>query len=250
MNAESCAVLLEGRKWYRCDVCSHLAKQKKEMTDHLATKKHAKNLKEFEEKEASAVETVPVVVTGTETVETITRPKMSGKSYLVNYCKDAIQMDRTAHYMTKFGRTYVFDDQDVNHYYMGTPTQFIVYLVIKIIKNMGVDKFPFRCVDVNRKRFFYNDAALGWTEDYGNLGLLLLVRELMMSIGCYINRLIKEELFIIDQEKRNEYSMAYIHWGHEIKSVHEELHKSPKRALNEKNEAITSLADILRVDTD
>ena len=230
MNADSCAILLEGRKWYRCDVCSHLAKQRKEMTDHLATKKHAKNLKEFEEKEASAVETVPVVVAGTETAETITRPKMSGKSYLVNYCKDAIQMDSAAHFMTKFGRTYVFDATDVNKYYMGTPTQFIIYLVIKIITKMGVDKFPFRCVDVNRKRFFCNDAALGWIEDYGNLELLKLLRELMSSISCYITKLINEGLFIIDMEKRIEYSCAYIHWGFEINSVHEELHKSPKRA--------------------
>ena len=56
--------------------------------------------------------------------------------------------------------------------------EFLVYIFLKLIKKEGgINNFFLRCVDTNRKRFFYNDANVGWTEDLMNSVTICLVTE-------------------------------------------------------------------------
>lgn len=248
-NCDNYIVRIEGKKKYKCELCDYVASQKSHIETHLNGKGH--RTKYIENKSKS----IPIPVKE-ENINLIISPKNSppknklkGKTFLSTYCADALKLDISLPYLERYGRQVIYDNDDIQKWGYMKPNEFIVHIFLKLIKNKGINNFFLRCVDVNRKRFFYNDANIGWTEDLMNSVTICLVRQLFSNLNGTALDYYKK-LGHRPSEKINERCMIFMLWGRDRESMEESFNKSIKEGERELNEGLTLLCKLLQIDED
>lgn len=243
---------IDGYKRYKCEICDYLGKQRKDMADHILGKKH----KELFNKKSAVSIPIPIPVKE-ENINLIISPKNSppknklkGKTFLSTYCADALKLDISLPYLERYGRQVVYDNDDIQKWGYMKANEFLVHIFLKLIKKEGgINNFFLRCVDTNRKRFFYNDANVGWTEDLMNSVTICLIRQLLSNLnGTAIDHY--KKLGHSPSEKNNERCMLFMLWGRDRESMEESVYKSKKEGERELNEGLTLLSKLLQVEED
>ena len=172
--------------------------------------------------------------------------KLKGKTYLSSYCNNAVKIDTTT---VPWGRTFEITLDDIKRWIVMTPNQYIEYFFLKLIKEIGVDKFPFRCLDKARLKFYYNDINLGWIEDVGNAELHKLIRA-VLGKTTHLGFVKRKTTYDIDDEitMENLTNVMYLYncWALPVTSIQEpERNKTEGGAKKENVSALSFLADLL-----
>ena len=244
-NVENYLVLVDGKKTYTCSLCNFTTKRLPDMRSHLLAKKHITNLAN---KPAEPI-MVPVRIAVAEEDPPKNSPpknRIKGKTYLSQYCNDAVRIDTLGF---PWGRTFEITVDDIKRWIVMTPSQYIEYIFLKIIKQISVDKFPFRCLDKARLKFYYNDINLGWIEDLGNIETHKLIRSVLgksTSTASEMRRLTTEIDDEITMENLTYVMFLYNWWALPYSSVQEpERNKTEGGAKKENVSALNYLADLL-----
>lgn len=255
-------IYVDGYKRYRCEMCDYVATQKTHIIYHLCSKKHMENLKsKLPNKEIEILNpiiyepSIPIKINNIKIVEepVINSPpknKLKGKTFLTSYCCNALTIDTSLSSMEHWIRNIDITDDDKDKWQIKTPNDFILYFFMKLIKEIGINNFPFRCVDNSRKRFYYNDAVMGWIEDIGNIEIIKLIKNLFCSVNLNSIQLYNAGYLEMELERLNEIILIYSFWGESRVSVEETLNKTSKRAEIEKVEALNVLSQLLRINDD
>lgn len=256
-SVENYALKIDGYKRYRCDSCDYIALQKKVMSDHLCSKKHRDNLK--------IKSSIPVImkVAISEPIQIINnniineerinnsppKNKLKGKTYLSKNCSNALSIDTSIHFLEHWGRQLELTVEDIEKRTANDPNQFILYYFMKLKNEIGINNFPFRCLDVNRRKIYYNDIATGWTEDIGHLQTLKLIRNIFSNTILTAAYYHKCNELNINQDDTTETNVKYIHWGYDRKSNQEpSQNKSKKQAEQEIIEALDFICQLFQVE--
>lgn len=255
-NVENYLVLVDGKKTYTCSLCEYTTKKISDMKTHISSKKHITKI-------TTRPGTIPLVVGGEGASHPIAMPiriavaedlpknsppkgKLKGKTYLSSYCNDAMKIDTTT---VPWGRTFEITLDDIKRWIVMTPNQYIEYFFLKLIKEIGVDKFPFRCLDKARLKFYYNDINLGWIEDVGNAELHKLIRA-VLGKTTHLGFVKRKTTYDIDDEitMENLTNVMYLYncWALPVTSIQEpERNKTEGGAKKENVSALNYLADLL-----
>ena len=247
-NCDNYIIRVDGKKKYKCELCDYIANQKSHIELHLNGKGHRSKYT------GSKSKSIPIPVKE-ENINLIISPKNSppknklkGKTFLSTYCADALKLDISLPYLERYGRQVVYDNEDIQKWGYMKANEFLVYIFLKLIKKEGgINKFFLRCVDTNRKRFFYNDQNVGWTEDLMNSVTICLVRQLFSNLNTTAHNYYKD-LGYKASEKHNERCFVFMLWGFERESMEESVYKSKKEAERELNEGLTLLSKLLQVE--
>ena len=245
-NVENYLVLVDGKKTYTCSLCNFTTKRLPDMRSHLLAKKHITNLAN---KPAEPI-MVPVRIAVAEEDPPKNSPpkgKLKGKTYLSQYCTDAVKIDTTT--TVPWGRTFEITVDDIKRWIVMTPSQYIEYIFLKIIKEISVDKFPFRCLDKARLKFYYNDIDLGWIEDFCNIQINKLIRSVLGNStykASEMRRLTTEIDDEITMETLTYVMYLYVCWALPVTSVQEpNRNKTDGGAKKENINALSYLAELL-----
>lgn len=249
-NCDNYVIRVDGKKKYKCELCDYIASQKSHIELHLNGKGHRSKYTESKSK------SIPIPVKE-ENINLIISPKNSppknklkGKTFLSTYCADALKLDTSLPYLQRYGRQVVYDNDDIQKWGYMKANEFLVHIFLKLIKKEGgINNFFLRCVDTNRKRFFYNDANVGWTEDLMNSVTICLIRQLLSNLNGTAHNYYKD-LGYKASEKHNERCFVFMLWGFERESMEESVYKSKKEAERELNEGLTLLSKLLQVEED
>ena len=243
-NVENYLVLVDGKKTYTCSLCEYTTKKISDMKTHISSKKHIAKII------TRPAEPISVPVRIPEVAEPLinTPPKgiLKGKTYLSKYCTDAVKIDTTN---VPWGRTFEITLDDIKRWIVMTPNQYIEYFFLKLIKEIGVDKFPFRCLDKARLKFYYNDINLGWIEDVGDAELHKLIRA-VLGKTTHLGFVKRKTTYDIDDEitMENLTNVMYLYncWALPVTSIQEpERNKTEGGAKKENVSALSYLADLL-----
>lgn len=246
---ETYAIKIDGKKCYKCSLCNYDTNRLSNIKTHIMSKNH---LAKFEAKPA---ESLPITIVkpverdnsfSESPKNTPDKPRMKGKTYLSQYCKESIKLDMKG---TNWGRSFDITLDDIKHFIQMQPSNYIEYFLIKLIRKITVDKFPFRCLDRNRNKFYYNDINDGWIEDLGN-------REIIKMIMAFLgNSILEAHKFytttdelndLINYESLTYVKMNYCFWGCERVSMQEpSQNKTEGGAKKEINNTLQFLGEIL-----
>ena len=260
-SVENYLVLVDGKKTYTCSFCEYTTKKISDMKTHISSKKHIIKITnrpatiplvvggEGASPPIAVPVRIPVAVGGEGAEPLINSPpkgKLKGKTYLSKYCIDAVKIDTTS---IPWGRTFEITLDDIKRWIVMTPNQYIEYFFLKLIKEIGVDKFPFRCLDKARLKFYYNDINLGWIEDLGNSQLHKLIRAVLGKTTVSANEK-RKTTYDIDDEitMENLTNVMYLYncWALPVSSIQEpERNKTDGGAKKENVNALSFLADLL-----
>ena len=249
-NCDNYIIRVDGKKKYKCELCDYIANQKSHIEIHLNGKGHRSKYTESKSK------SIPIPIKE-ENINLIISPKNSppknklkGKTFLSTYCADAIKLDTSLHFLERYGRQIKYDMEDIEKWGYMKANEFLVHIFIKLIKKeSGINNFFLRCIDTNRKRFFYNDANVGWTEDLMNSVTISLVRDLFANLNCTAHDYYKSEGYGAN-EKHIERQFVFMLWGRDRDSMEESVNKSKKEADRELNEGLTLLSKLLQLEED
>lgn len=253
-SIENYSMRIDGYKRYKCEMCDYLAKQKKDMADHLLSKKHKINIETIGVTTCVADKSIPIPIKEENIILTVNTPptcfaeknsppktQLKGKTFLTTYCADAVKLDVSLPFDDRYARHIDFDDQDWGFFHTQNPNQFLLHIFMKLIKKEGgINKFFFRCADSSRKRFYYNDHNVGWTEDMLDLQLITFIRDLLTK---YILNFLKPKA----GETILARAMIYSLWGRTYESIEDSRNKSKKRADQEISECLDVLSRLLEI---
>ena len=191
------AIQLNGYKRYKCELCDYITSQKKDISEHILRKKHRENYKIKHNITLKTTPTPPPILIKSTTPIPINdndnninlvissigssppKNKLKGKTFLSMYCNEAIKIDTSLPYLDHFVRNLELNDNDISKFRCFETNEYLLYFFNKLIKEFGINNLPIRCVDKNRKRFFYNDFNIGWTEDILNEQTLKFIRHII-----------------------------------------------------------------------
>ena len=246
-SIENYIIRIDGKKKYKCELCDYLATQKSHIESHLNGKGHRTK---FETKPKSIPipvnkENINMIITcsADNTPPKNSPPKtgLKGKTFLSTYCADALKLDVSLPFNDRYARHIDFDDEDWGFFHTQNPNQFLLHIFMKLIKKEGgINKFFFRCTDSSRKRFYYNDHNVGWTEDMLDLQLITFIRDLLAK---YILKFLKPKA----GETILARAMLYSLWGRTYESIEDSRNKSKKRADQEISECLDFLFRLLEI---
>lgn len=219
--------VVDGKKSYSCDLCKYSTPQKSHMTVHLNGKKHLSMIENPTPKQT-----------------------LKGKTLLLAHCKDAMKIDTTIADQNHWSRNIIITEEDYTRWGSHTPHDFIMYYFPRFVKSIGLEKFPYRCVDVARKRFYYNDVTEGWTDDLGSIQLVKFIKNLFCSLNLYGINMYHKGLASMCLDTLNKTCLEYSFWSYARESDEDMLKKSVKRATGEKGEVLETLASILQIHED
>lgn len=253
---ENYATKIDGYKRYKCELCDYMASQKKDMSDHLLRKKHRENYKNKQNVIIPATAPIQIIQPINENINLVInsitgsppKTKLKGKTFLSTNCADSIKIDTTLPYLDHYARTLNITEQDISKWRTSDTNQLILHYFNNIIKKIGINDFPIRCVDKSRKRFYYNDLNVGWTEDILNEQTLKFVRHIIGNINLTAINLYHSNDLDIKLEMLNEIIMKHTFWSLPCDSLEETINKSQKKADHEKSECLYVLSEILKVD--
>jgi len=242
-KVENYIIRIDGKKKYNCELCNYITERKSNIESHINGKTHRSK---YETKPKS----IPIPVNKEENIiiSVNTPPKNSppktglkGKTYLTTYCADALKLDVSLPFDDRYARHIDFDDEDWGFFSTQNPNQFLLHIFMKLIKKEGgINKFFFRCTDSSRKRFYYNDHNVGWTEDMLDLQLITFIRDLLAK---YILKFLKPKA----GETILARAMLYSLWGRTYESIEDSRNKSKKRADQEISECLDFLSRLLEI---
>ena len=238
---------IDGKKNYKCDCCDYITKQRNSMRDHIASNRHKTFLQNPPSK---SIQINKIEKKEEEEVAASPKRAMKGKTYLLNNCQGAMKIDTSIDDACHWSRMIEVTDEDYERWCANTPLDFINYYFPRFIKRTGIEKMPYRCVDVGRKRFYYHDLDDGWCEDFGSIQIIKFVKNLFCSLNLYAIFLYNRKIKPIDLETMNKTIGEYTHWSYSRESGEETLRKSVKRATSEKNEVLETLAEMLKIHED
>ena len=279
---------------YRCDLCDYYTAQKKDLVEHLCSRRH-RYFFTLKLKNNQPSQNIPILSpiissqnnnnnnninliihdkkikeinkspspppphyndptpspTPTPPPNKKYKPKLKGKTFLTTNCDDALTIDLKLPYLQNWGRQLIITIDDVVKWKSSSkPNDFLLYFFLKLTKEINLNNMPFRCLDVSRKKFFYHDVDLGWTEDIGNIQINKLINCIFANVDITAGQLIKDGEIEIEKEVLIHKKMTYILWGQARQSEEETINKSQKRADIEKNDGLEILARILQIDED
>ena len=241
-SIEKYIIRIDGKKKYKCELCNYLASQKSNIESHINGKTHRSK---FE----TAPKSIPIPVNKENIILTVNTPpknsppktQLKGKTFLSTYCADALKLDVSLPFNDRYARHIDFDDEDWGFFHTQNPNQFLLHIFMKLIKKEGgINKFFFRCADSSRKRFYYNDHNVGWTEDMLDLQLITFIRDLLTK---YILNFLKPKA----GETILARAMLYSLWGRTYESMEDSRNKSKKRADQEISECLDVLSRLLEI---
>ena len=250
-SVETYAIKIDGKKCYRCTLCDYDTNRLSNIKTHIISKNH---LAKFE---AKPVVSEPIEIPIIKAIERDNSfsesPKNSpgklrikGKTYLLQYCSEAIKLDMKG---INWGRSFEITLDDIKHFIVMLPNNYIEYFLIKLIRKITVDKFPFRCLDRSRNKFYYNDINDGWIEDLGNREIIKMIMAFLGNSILESHRLYTttDELNdIISYESLAYVKMSYCFWGFERTSLQEPSQsKTEGGAKKEINNTLQFLGQIL-----
>ena len=244
-KVENYIIRIDGKKKYKCEICDYITERKSNIESHINGKTHRSK---FE----TAPKSIPIpikeeninLIINTPPKNSPPKTQLKGKTYLSTYCAEAIKLDASVPYMERYARKVVFDQEDLDCFAIKSPNQFLLHMFMKLIKKEGgLDKFFFRCVDTSRKRFYYHDHNVGWTEDMLDLELIKFIRDL---IANYLQKFVNG-----GKSKAREETMAramlYTFWGREYESIEDCRNKGKKKADQEISECLDFLSRLLDI---
>lgn len=239
------------------------------MVSHITRKKH----KDFRRISGSPslAHTTPAPMPAPTTPAPPTTPpppttpigKMKGKTYLNKNCKDALVIDTTP--KTHWARTFEITTDDLYRFTANEPNKFIMYYFMKLVKTHGRNMMPFRCTDINRKKFYYHDKDLGWVEDLCNTEIYKCIKMVFNIVVLAANKHFRAGGWDNDDDEEgstiptgnkmnlsqlNEIIVKNMFWGEARPSNDSYYAKSQTGADREKNEALEFLGELLRCGDD
>jgi hypothetical protein len=230
-------------KKYKCELCEYECIARHHMKKHIISNKHI-------QKSNSIPKSIPIEIPikqKNDSPKNSPNEKLKGKTFLSTLCSEATKYNVSLPFNERYEKQVIFDEEDLKKWGCLNPNDYLIHIFNKmILKEGGINNFFFRCVDENRKRFYYNDSNIGWTEDLLNFNLIRFIRNLFANLNhsAYVNYTNKggkpNENFLNKQ-------MIYMFWGIERESSEDSINKSKKQASYELNEAIELLTRMLEI---